>query len=71
MIVAFINYVKVRIVKRPTGALDGMALKYYVPGQVYDLSAPVADYLVMEGFAKLEMRRPIRASLKKKQDRRR
>ena len=63
--------VKVRITKRPTGTLDGMALKRYVPGEVYDLSATVAEYLIMEGLAKPEMRRPNRATLKRKADRRR
>ena len=61
---------KVRIVQRPTGRLDGMALKRYVPGEVYDVSATVADYLVVEGFAKPEMRTRARVTLKRKRDRR-
>ena len=69
-IVAINNGVKVRILKRPTGTLDGMPLKRHVPGEVYDVPASVAEYLVMEGFALPEMRRPIRAALKKKKDRR-
>ena len=71
MIVAPDKGVKVRIVKRPTGTLEGMALRGYIPGEVYDLSASVADYLVLQGFAKIEMRSPARVKLKKKADRRR
>ena len=63
--------VKVRITKRPTGTLEGMELNRYVPGGVYDVSPSIADYLVLEGFAKAEMRRPTRVSLKEKQERRR
>lgn len=57
--------------KRPSGTVDGMALKPYIPGEVYDISAALADYLVLQGYAKPEMRRPARVALKKKTDRRR
>jgi hypothetical protein len=56
----------VRILKRPTGSLDGIALNRFVPGEVYDLSPSVAAYLILEGFARLEMR----AGTRKKPDRR-
>jgi hypothetical protein len=71
MNVAANNNMKVLIVKRPTGTLDGMDLKRYIPGQVYDLSASIADYLVIQGFALPEMRRRSKPALKKKADRRR
>jgi hypothetical protein len=61
---------KVRIVKRPNGTVDGMALKPYVPGEVYDISPALADYLVLQGYAKPEMRSPARVAVKKKGDRR-
>ena len=61
---------KLRIVKGPTGQLDGMVLKRYVPGEVYDLSPSMAYYLVVEGFAKPEMRTFRRTTVKKQQDRR-
>lgn len=66
------NGVKVRILKRPAGTLDGMSLKRYVPGEVYDVSASVADYLVLQGYAVTEMRGGSRkrVHLKKKPDRR-
>jgi hypothetical protein len=62
--------VKVRIVKRPSGTVDGMDLRRYVPGELYDVSPSLADYLVMEGFATFEMRAQKRVRLKKKRDRR-
>ena len=61
---------KVRIVKRPAETLDGVALDKYAPGVVYDVSREVAEYLVLEGFAKFEMRRTTRPGLKQKEDRR-
>ncbi len=66
----FNTRVKVRITKRPAGTLEGMVLSHYVPGEVYDVSPSVADYLILEGFGKPEMRRPVRVALKKKRDRR-
>ena len=62
---------RIRIIKRPTGTLEGMALNRYIPGETYDLSPSVADYLVLQGFARAEMRAGMRRSLKKKPDRRR
>jgi hypothetical protein len=47
-----------------------MALKPYVPGEVYDISPTLADYLVLQGYAKPEMRRTARVAVKKKRDRR-
>ena len=36
--------------------MQGVSLKFYRPGNVYDLPAPLAAYLVTEGFAIVEMR---------------
>ena len=47
---------KVRISRRPQGVVQGVSLQYYRPGEVYDLPPTLAEYLVMEGFAILEMR---------------
>jgi hypothetical protein len=63
--------VKVRIFKRPAETLDGVDLNKYAPGLVYDVSRELAEYLVLEGFAKFEMRRTTRPGLKQKEDRRR
>jgi hypothetical protein len=46
----------VRIVKRPTGTLDGVPLDKYTPGEAYDLSPALAEYLIVQGFAISEMR---------------
>jgi hypothetical protein len=48
--------VKIRIVRQPSGQVYGMALHLYRPDRVYDLPASVAEYLVAQGFALLEMR---------------
>jgi hypothetical protein len=51
---------KVCIVHQPTGMVQGLSLRDYRIGHVYDLPASVAAQLVMEGFAFVEMRRETR-----------
>jgi hypothetical protein len=46
----------VLIIKRPVGVVDGVNLSRYTPGMVYDVSAVIADYLVLNGFAVSELR---------------
>ena len=47
---------KIRITRQPIGAIHGVSLKYYRLGEVYELPPPLAEYLVMENYAILEMR---------------
>ena len=47
---------RVRIKRQPLGVIQGMSLKHYRPGEVYELPPSLAEYLVMEDFAILEMR---------------
>ena len=47
---------KVKITRRPYGIVNGLSLNYYRPGEVYDLPPTLAEYLVMEEYAILEMR---------------
>ncbi len=47
---------RVRITRQPSGVVQGMSLNYYRPGEVYDLSPSLAEYLVMEKYAIIEMR---------------
>ena len=47
---------KVRILRQPTGTIHGMSLQLYRPGQVYDVPATLAAYLVAEGLGIVEMR---------------
>jgi hypothetical protein len=47
---------RVRITKQPIGIVQGMSLNYYRPGEVYDLPPSLAEYLVMEKYAIVEMR---------------
>ena len=47
---------RVRITRQPTGSVQGSAVDCYKVGCVYDLAPALAEYLVLEGFAALEMR---------------
>ncbi len=47
---------RVKITRRPYGFINGVSLSYYRPGVVYDLPPTLAEYLVMEDYAILEMR---------------
>lgn len=47
---------KILILRQPYGLVQGVALKWYRPGNVYDLPATLAAYLVTEGFGLVEMR---------------
>ena len=46
---------KIRVIRRPSETAD-VSTEGYRPGQVYDVSAGLAEYLVTEGFAAIEMR---------------
>jgi hypothetical protein len=62
----------VRIVMRATGTVDGIPLDKYTPGEAYDLSPALAEYLIVQGFAISEMRagEPRRSDKKDTDDRR-
>lgn len=47
---------RVRITRQPLGVVQGMSLKHYRPGEVYELPPSLAEYLVVEDFAIFEMR---------------
>ena len=47
---------KVRIIRQPIGMIQGLLLNRYRPGEVYELPSSLAEYLVMEDYAMLEMR---------------
>ena len=44
---------RVRIIKRPEGGLDGVALDRFLPGFVYDVGTTIGDLLLAEGSAVL------------------
>jgi hypothetical protein len=48
--------VLVRIIKQPSEKIDGVRLDTYHVGQSYDVPPTLADYLVLQGFAVIEMR---------------
>jgi hypothetical protein len=62
--------VTVRIIRQPNGAVDGISLDQYHMGRHYDLPSSLAQYLVAQGFALLEMRRQVRSSRTRARDRR-
>jgi len=62
---------KVRITREPTGGVDGMSLKHYRTGCLYDVPAELAEYLVALDFAVIEMRGRQRSSRSRPNDRRR
>ena len=47
---------KVRVLRQSLGHVDGVSLRYYHPGSVYEVPPNVANYLVAEGLARFEMR---------------
>lgn len=47
---------RVRITRQPIGMVQGMSLNYYRSGEVYELPPSLAEYLVMENYAIVEMR---------------
>jgi hypothetical protein len=47
---------RVRITRQPLGIVQGVSLKHYRPGEVYELPPPLAEYLVIERYAIFEMR---------------
>ena len=44
------------MLRQPVANMQGVSLRWYRPGQVYDLPAALAAYLVTDGFAIVEMR---------------
>jgi hypothetical protein len=46
----------VKIIRQPTGKIDGVRLNRYHVGQSYDVLPTLAEYLVLQGFAVIEMR---------------
>ena len=42
--------------KQPSGSNDGLSLLPYGVGEVYEVTVNIGDYLVVEGFAEVEMR---------------
>jgi hypothetical protein len=62
---------RVRITRQPPEVVQGLSLKHYRPGEVYELSPSLAEYLVMEEFAIFEMRDRDKPAVPFAEDRRR
>jgi hypothetical protein len=63
--------VRIRIIVQPRGFVDGVSLRHYLLGHVYDVSAALAEYLVADGSAQLEMRSRQRSRRPRPNERRR
>ena len=50
---------RVRITRQPTGSIDGVNVSLFKPDNVYDLPPALATYLMVEGWAEVEMRRRV------------
>ena len=61
---------RIRIIRQPSGAVDGVSLRDYDMGRRYDLPSSLAQYLVTQGFAFLEMRQSRRSTRWRLTDRR-
>jgi len=61
----------VRVVRQPGGTVNGISLDRYKVGQTYEMDPLLADYLVVNGFAMVEMRRGQRSRRPRLHDRRR
>ena len=62
---------RVKIIRQPQGTVSGVTLRTYRPGEVYDIPPTLADYLVLEQYAILEMRDRARAHVPVAVERRR
>ena len=47
----FDHEIVVRILKRPKETWDGVPLHRYVPGECYEVSRSIGDYLELQGYA--------------------
>jgi hypothetical protein len=42
---------RIRIVQRPSGRIDGVPLDRFEPGGEYDVNASIGTYLIVMGYA--------------------
>jgi hypothetical protein len=61
---------RIRIIKKPEGTTNGIHLEDYRAGKVYNIGAGLAEYLVAEGYAIVEMRDEESHSVPKRERRR-
>jgi hypothetical protein len=56
--------------QQPSGSVDGISLDSFRVGCTYEINPLLAQYLVLEGYAFIEMRRLQRSSEPRRNDRR-
>jgi hypothetical protein len=59
----------VRIIKAPTGVIDGFDMENLKVGSVYDLPTSLASLLIVDGYGMAEMRRTGESSDRGKRER--
>ena len=42
---------RIRIVQRPHGRIDGVELQRFEPGEIYDVNVSIGTYLMVGGYA--------------------
>jgi hypothetical protein len=47
----------IRVIRQPIGSVNGLSLNLYKPGRCYDVDPAVAEFLVVSGYALIEMRK--------------
>jgi hypothetical protein len=60
----------IRIIHQPNGIVNGVSLKEFKPGRVYEVRPSLEEYLVVNGFAMFEMRLRQRSRRPRRTDRR-
>ena len=61
----------IRVIRQPLGTVNGVSLRNYKPGRTYQLESSLADYLVLKGYAIIEMRKGARSRRLRPNERRR
>jgi hypothetical protein len=61
----------IRVVRQPVGTVNGVALRNYKLGRTYEPEPSLADYLVLNGYAIIEMRKSARSRRMRPNERRR
>ena len=66
----YLERMTINVTRQPSGSVDGLSLTLYRVGRSYEVDALLGQYLVMEGYAVIEMRRRQRSARFRSNDRR-
>ena len=62
--------VLVRVIGQPYGFADGVSLRRYKPGQTYEMDPVLAEYMVLQGLGLFDLRRSLRSTRLRPNERR-